>query len=582
MPKLLRLFLAVGALAVLAVPPMASAAHQDDPRSANVVPLGESLQPGSFNVPSIQQTVNSDLAFWGDLAFEGNYDGFRIIDISDRMNPRLVSWTRCNGDQGDIVVWRNILVRSWNTKRPEVRNCDGAPVPAGWEGVHVFDITNRADPRLVAAVELPCGSHTATAAGVSGNRLIVYSNISSAAGCTPQPGLTAAQSGDFMDVIAVPLGNPAGASLVHREPLDGPADPRVSPGCHDAGVFLGTVNLAVCVAADTTNVFDIGANARPGGSLVDPEFMYSIREPGVGAFDVVPAAERGRWHSAAFSWNADVIILGWEPGGGAEAECEAIDPPVDKSLFFYDAADGTKIGQWTLPRPQAASENCTIHNYNVVPFPDRHVLVHGSYQSGTSWVDFTNPGAAFEFAWSDPPSLGPGPFCNARVPQGECQLGGAWSSYWYNDEVWESDITTGFRGYTLTELWWRAAFDFTRLNPQTQETLLRCSARITGPRTMRAASRTAVTVRVVERGGPAAGQPVAGQRVTLRGPGIRVTTTTNASGVARAAGLAATRAGTLRATLPTQLNMSGCTATKRIRAAARPPRVGPALTGRSG
>jgi hypothetical protein len=574
MRRLLRLFVTLGIVATLVLPSTALATHQDDPRTPNVALLGESLQPATFeNVPNIQLTANSDLAFWGNFAFNGNYDGFRIIDISNPMAPQLVSWTRCNGDQGDIVVWENILVRSWNTKRPEVRACDGAPVPANWEGVHVFDITNKADPRLVASVEMPCGSHTDTVAGVSNNRLIVYSNISSSTGCTPQAGMTVDQSGDFMDVLAVPLDNPAASSLLRREPLAGPTNAGVAAGGHDVGVFRDNINLAAVASADTTNVFDIGQNARPGGSLEDPDFMYSIREPGVDGL-------RGRWHSAAFSWDGRIIILGWEPGGGLQAECEATDPAVTKSLFFYSAADGRKLGQWTLPRPQGSDENCTIHNYNVVPFADRHVLVHGSYQSGMSWVDFTNPGAAFEFAWSDPPTLGPGSFCD-QAPPPTCQLGGAWSGYWYNDEVWESDITTGFRGYTLNESWWPAAFDFTRLNPQTQENLLRCTARIrTTPIRMRAGRRASVTIRVTELGGVAAGQPVALQRVTLRGPGISASVRTNMSGVARVAGVSASRAGTLRANVPATLNMSSCAATKRVlRAAVVGAPAGGRLTG---
>ena len=70
----------------------------------------------------------------------------------------------------------------------------------------------------------------------------------------------------------------------------------------------------------------------------------------------------GNWHSAAFSWDGEVLILGWEPGGGSLPECEATDPPVKKSAFFYDADTGAKLGQWTLPRPQSAAENCTIHS----------------------------------------------------------------------------------------------------------------------------------------------------------------------------------------------------------------------------
>jgi hypothetical protein len=321
------------------------------------------------------------------------------------------------------------------------------------------------------------------------------------------------------------------------------------------------VNLAVCASADTTNVFDIGDNALPGGNLEDPVFLYSIREPGVDGL-------AGRWHSATFSANARIIILGWEPGGGALPECEATDPPVKKSLFFYDATNGAKLGQWVLPRPQTAEENCTIHNYNVVPFADRHILVGGHYQAGVNWVDFTNPGAAFEFAWTDPPPLTP------------TQLAGIWSGYWYNDNVWDSDITTGLRGYTLTEPWWPAAFDITRLNPQTTENLLRCTVRVTTSSRLRARRPTTVTIRATERGGVAAGQPVALQRVVLRGPGVRVTTRTNMSGVARIRGVAASRAGTLRATVPTTLNMSGCAATRRIAAAPRPTRP-PVLTGRT-
>jgi len=32
-------------------------------------------------------------------------------------------------------------------------------------------------------------------------------------------------------------------------------------------------------------------------------------------------------------------------------------------MFFYDADDGAKLGQWVLPRPQGADENCTIHSW---------------------------------------------------------------------------------------------------------------------------------------------------------------------------------------------------------------------------
>lgn len=52
-------------------------------------------------------------------------------------------------------------------------------MPAGFEGLHVFDISDKADPKLLTSVELPCGSHTATAVPDPDNgRLIVHNQTS--------------------------------------------------------------------------------------------------------------------------------------------------------------------------------------------------------------------------------------------------------------------------------------------------------------------------------------------------------------------------------------------------------------------
>jgi hypothetical protein len=436
---------------VLAFPLAAAGDHATRPHTENMHAKGHSPHPATFfGQPDGVRHISSDIAFWGRLAFNGNYNGWRVVDISDPDNPVELAHPKCNGDQGDIVVWENILVRSWNSKKTVPRTCLDQTVPAGWEGVHVFDISNVTNPALVASVELPCGSHTATVAGVSKGSLIVYSNNSSSSGCGT--GLDRAGQdalGDFMDVIAVPLVNPAGASLIHREPLAGPTDPTVRTGCHDAGVIRGDVNLAVCASADTTNVFSIGAPR--GGSLEDPLFLYTIQEPGVDGHE-------GRWHSGALTWDGKVIILGWEPGGGAAPECEATDPPVKKSMFFYNAATGAKLGQWTLPRPQTSAENCTIHNYNIVPLRSgRYVAVSGNYQAGTWATEFTDPRNPVTLGWADPPPL---------VPP---DLGGAWSSYWYNNFIYESEITKGLNVFRLSGDATGGALRLDHLNPQTLE-----------------------------------------------------------------------------------------------------------------
>lgn len=444
-------------MGALAAPSTAVADHDSRPHTPAMIAHGHSPHPATFlGEPDGVRHVNSDIAFWGDLAFDGNYDGFRIIDISHPKKPTELLHQHCNGDQGDIFVYDDVLVRSWNSKKSTERTCDGQTVPAGWEGVHVFDIGDLADPVLVASVSLPCGSHTLTGAREEGtDRLIVYSNNSSSTGCAGLPGNPRSADdplGDFMDVIEVPLENPAGAILLRREALEGPLT-DVRTGCHDAGLILGDANLLACASADAINVFDVGENGTPGGSLEDPAFMYLISEPGVGQ-----AGTNGRWHSASFTWDAEVLIAGWEPGGGAEAECETADPDIDKSAFFYDALTGAKLGQWTLPRGQdGAGENCTVHNYNVVPLADRYVMVSGNYQAGTWVTEFTDPANPVTLGWSDPPAITPP------------DLGGAWSSYWYNDHIYESNITQGLNVFAFHGNETRRALDLDHLNPQTQE-----------------------------------------------------------------------------------------------------------------
>jgi hypothetical protein len=463
--------LAVAAAAVLAFPAIAVAGHENDPRTDNLRPQGHIVEPavlGGFG--GANPDVHTDIAFWGKHAYQGNWDGFNIRDISDEDNPRTVSRTFCDGNQGDIVVWKDILVRAWNTPAGSPGpfgaglSCDGQPVEQGFEGVHVFDISDKRDPELVADIELSsrpeadafgCGSHTLTLVPDRRNdRVLVYNQTSGG----PCP---------FVGILEVPLEEPEEAQWLRNEPL-------VEAGAgHDSGVILGKANLMATAAHDHTNVYDIGRNDIPGGSLVNPNFLYTINEPGVCNQPGNPLCN-GNWHSASFTWDGEVIILGWEPGGGLQAECEEQDPPVKKSFFFYDADDGSKLGQWTLPRAQGSNENCTLHNYNLVPLRNgRDLLVSGNYQAGDWVVDLTDPANAETVAWSDPPpapvppGLGDPPiFCTAG---GGCALTGAWSTHWYDGFIYESTIGEGLNIFELDRRETRSAVKLGHLNPQTQE-----------------------------------------------------------------------------------------------------------------
>jgi hypothetical protein len=453
----MRWAIPIAALAIISATIPAAADHGTREHTKNLHALGHSEHVASFfGATAAERNVSSDIAFWGKIAFNGNYDGFRVVDISDPEDPALIHHQRCNGDQGDIFVWENILVRSWNSPAPAGRFCDGEPVPEGFEGLHVFDISDLTDPQLVGSVGLDCGSHTQTGAlDEANNRLIIYSNVSS--GCV-KDGVTL---GNAMDVVEVPLDDPGSASLINQVPIVG-GSLGSNNGCHDAGLILGDVNLLACASGHAANVFSVGA--PNGGSLENPRFLYNIEEAD-GMGNMVGVG--GRWHSAAFTWDGEVLVLGWEPGGGAAPECEATDPDIKKSMFFYDAATGAKLGQWVLPRAQSAAENCTIHNYNVLPLTDgRYVAVAGNYQAGTWVVDFSDPANAETVAWSDPPPLG-----QVMTPTGSLvnELGGAWSSYWYNGFIYESEITKGLNVFNLSDSVVARAMRLKHLNPQTQE-----------------------------------------------------------------------------------------------------------------
>ncbi len=171
-----------------------------------------------------------------------------------------------------------------------------------------------------------------------------------------------------------------------------------------------------------------------------------------------PIAGVGVGHAGTFSWDGTIFVFGHEPGGGGQANCQASNPASDKSAFFFDALGGGLLGTWVLPRPQSAIENCTIHNFNTVPLGGgRNVLVSGNYQSGTSVVDFTNPAAAVEIAFSDPPALVP------------FDIGGVWSSYWYNNFIYETNITEGLNLFRFAGNETAGARRLGHLNPQTQE-----------------------------------------------------------------------------------------------------------------
>ena len=389
-------------------------------KTDNLTALGYSPRLVEFPGPAAGR-INSDLAFWEDMVVQGTYEGFRLIDVTYPSRPReIINYEECApdstaGNQGDVVIYDNILVRSWNSNAPSTTpvTCDGQTVPGGFEGLHIFDISNMANPQLVGSIDLACGSHTASAVpDLANNRLLIYNGSSSGA-C------------ENIDIIGVPLNNPAGAAVIRQEPTaDHP--------CHDIGIILGSAMKLGCAGGTGFEIFSLAA--ADGASLIDPVPMHHVEVP-----DVTIG------HSAIFSTDGKILVFGHEPGGGTQPRCTATGTVLPgglvqtddmKSYFFYDVETGEQISKLVLPRNQTVQENCTIHNYNMVPLKKkngkpRYVLVAGNYQAGISVVDFTDVENPKEIAYADPPPV---------VPEADY---GDWSTYWYNGRIYESDIQRG-------------------------------------------------------------------------------------------------------------------------------------------
>ncbi len=435
----------VGGPAVFASAPPATYDKTDNLRF-----MGFSARPAA-NL----SVANSDIAFQGRRAYQGTFPGFRIVDISQPANPReVINYEDCRhpSGQGDVVVYRNILTRSWDSASANNMPAGGWPcgesrVQAGEEGLHIFDVSDETAPKVAKFIDLPCGSHTATGVPDRKNgRLLVYSTPSSGA-C------------DGIDIISVPLDDPSQAEYLRFEPS---AD---LIACHDTGVILGKVLRAACAGGQGFAVWSL--DPREGGSLEDPKLMY------VKNMKTEMGININTGHSAAFTNDGSTLIFGHEPGGGTAPRCLptgtviSTNPnaqyPVQtddmKSFFFFDTERGELQGKWTLPRPQTVTENCTLHNYNVVPTHKRDILVHGSYQSGIGVLDFTDRNNPKEIGYADPKPLNP----DALV------IGGDWSSHYYNGHIWQSDITRGLLSWDFAGKELRGARKLPRLNPQTQE-----------------------------------------------------------------------------------------------------------------
>ncbi len=382
--------------------------------------------------------THSDLAFWGNIAVAGDYDGFRVFNTDTH---EVLTHFPCRGPQNDVSLWKNgeQLLLFLSNDTPQVngdttcsQNRTSDTTACGetcFEGIRIFDLTNPASPVFLKSVYTDCGSHTHTLVpDLANNRVLLYiSSYPSGTGPRCQPPF------EKISIVSVPLDNIQGASVIAQPHIDAPPY-AWGTGCHDITVFLA-IHRAAASCQTQGQIWDITDPANP-------DTVHPLARMIDGAVNF--------WHSAEFTWDGQYVTFNDEGTGSCTQSG-------DGKIRTYRVSDGQWMSTYMIPRSQG-STYCSVHNGSYIPVGGKYLLVAAWYFGGTSVIDMTNPSSPHEVAYYD--------------PEGNPTSGEAWSSYWYNGKIYTNDIRRGqdvFDYLTPTDPF---GITWDHLNAQTQETML--------------------------------------------------------------------------------------------------------------
>ena len=421
-------------------------------------------------------TVNTDLAFNGNLVYAGNYSGFRILNASGAQPTTVVDFG-CNGPQNDVsfhkMGGKTFLFQSIDTAQT-AEDCSSANAPivnggrVGYEGVRVFDVTNPAQPQFLDMIQTACGSHTHTLIP-DGRKAYIYVSSYPLAGSSITPD-GATGPGDYRPCrkphkkisiieVSAPRGN--FEFRLKEQPLadDTPSQNGFDDfqACHDIQI-LGKKDIALGSCAAGGQLWDVSDPWNPTTNT--PGKYTLINSPGGGdTFEFI--------HSGVFSWDGKTFAMMDETGGGVTANCFG-DATTDGFYYFYKLVKPGKPApkleaRYSIPRPQG-QEVCVSHNASVIPVKHRDLMTASYYQGGVTVVDFSDLDDIHEVAFAD-----------LEDTTGQAD---EWSSYWYNGRIFSNSglnrraSNRGVDVYQLTGSLARTTRNAERWaysNPQTQE-----------------------------------------------------------------------------------------------------------------
>ncbi|MGW0801762.1 LVIVD repeat-containing protein [Nonomuraea sp. NPDC002799] len=380
-----------------------------------------------LNIPKpapIAATINTDIAFQDGYAYVGNYGGFSIYDVKNPKKTSVVSSVVCPGSQMDLAVYGNLLFTAVDNSRSD-DSCNSTPLSAdnknAWEGVRIFDISDKASPRYIKSVETNCGSHTLTLVPGKGRdrNKNVYIYVSSYLPAANFPDCQPPH--DKISIIKVPLRSPADAAVAATPVVFPDGGNETQPGllvptsgCHDITAYAEKDIAAGACMGDGV-LFDISDRLNPKvtARTTDPNFAF--------------------WHSATFSNDARKVIFTDELGGGGQATCNEATGPNRGADAIYEISRGQFAfkSYFKIPRYQDDSENCVAHNGSLIPVKGRDIMVQAWYMGGLSVWDFTDARNPREIGYFE------------RGPRAAGGGGGIWSAYYYNGYIFAADFHEG-------------------------------------------------------------------------------------------------------------------------------------------
>ncbi len=464
--------------------------------------------------------TNSDLAFTGNYVIQGNYNGPVVWDISNPASPKLVVAYECPASQNDVSVYKNLMFMSAEAMNGRI-DCKPGGVPQAvskerLRGVRVFDISNIREPKLVANVQTCRGSHTHTVLEDPKDKENVYIYVSGSSPIRPKdelpecanaPATDPGSSRLRIEIIKVPLANPAQAAVVGRANIfaglgaakshgASPADKAELDAAKAKGaftVFIPVMNEEIILPPTFAKpVIDSVTKARGGTTataadtaaarpIVNAAVQRMLAAQGMNAVDTSKTiSESSQCH--------DITV--YPALGLAGGACEGhgllldisnpvapvrLDAVADSNFAYWHSAtfnnDGTKIlfsDEWggggapkcrPLDKPEwganaifeIVNKKLVFKSYYKIPTyqtANENCVAHNGslipIPGRDVMVQAWYQGGISVFDWTDPSKPKEiASFDRGPVDGTRMEMGGSWSVYWYNGSIVSSEIARG-------------------------------------------------------------------------------------------------------------------------------------------